>query len=140
MTALLLGRSCCPVPLVGILVFWGGIGMGGWAYPAEFDWRYMTLSTLLSPRQNPVGHLWATLGIVLGGACVGCWALWRARHGERGETARTPWGLWALGWGSIGVAWVGLFLRPVPGLRKGHELLTLLAVAAVCLGVVHLTA
>jgi hypothetical protein len=38
------------------------------------------------------------------------------------------------------MAWVGLFPHPVPGLRKGHEILTLLAFAGVCLGIVCLTA
>lgn len=127
------------MPLLGILAFWGGIGMAGWRYPAEFDWRYMTLSSLLSSSHNPAGHLWASLGIVLSGGCCGCWALWLARQGDRGRPA-PPWGLWALGWGSLCVAWVGLLPRPVPGLRKGHELLTLVAVAAVCLGIVGLTA
>jgi len=125
------------MPLVGILAFWGGLGMAGWCYPAEFDWRYMTLSTLLSAPHNPVGHLWASLGIVLCGGSCGCWALGLAWQGDRGGP---PWGLWALGGGSLGMAWVGLLPRPLPGVRKGHELLTLVAVTAMCLGIVGLTA
>jgi len=131
------GRTGGPVTgLLGILAFWGGIGTAGWCYPTEFDWRYMTLSTLLSSRHNPAGHLWAALGIVVSG----CWALSLARRWRRGAADRRPWGLWALGWGSVCMAWVGLLPRPVPGLRKGHEILTLLAFAGVCLGIVCLTA
>ena len=41
------------IALLGVLVFWGGIAVAERRYPAEFDWRYMTLSTLISPRRNP---------------------------------------------------------------------------------------
>jgi len=55
-----------------------------------------------------------------------------------GPGAPTPWALYALGAGSILLAWIGLLPHPVPGIRKGHEVLTVLAVAAVVLGVVGL--
>ncbi len=126
--------------MLGILAFWGGIGMAGWGYPSEFDWRYLTLSTLLSASRNPAGHLWGAGGLVVSGCCGGCWALALARRWRRGSAERRPWGLWALGGGSVCMAWVGLLPRPVPGLRKGHELLTLLAFAGVCLGIMGLTA
>jgi hypothetical protein len=43
------------ISLVGVLLFWSGIAMAKHLYHGEFDWRYMTLSTLLSPRRNPNG-------------------------------------------------------------------------------------
>ena len=46
------------IALLGVLVFWGGILVAERRYPAEFDWRYMTLSTLISPRRNPAGYVW----------------------------------------------------------------------------------
>jgi hypothetical protein len=44
---------------VGVFFLGGGIVVAKRLYPAEFDWRYMTLSTLLSPLRNPGGYLWA---------------------------------------------------------------------------------
>jgi hypothetical protein len=48
-------RVGAALPLLGVPAFWVGIGIARWCYPAGFDWRHMTLSTLLSPRHNPAG-------------------------------------------------------------------------------------
>jgi hypothetical protein len=54
--------SCATAPL-GVLAFWGGMLMAARRYPSEYDWRYMTLSSLLSPGRDHAGHLWASGGI-----------------------------------------------------------------------------
>ena len=134
------GRVEYLLPLAGVLAFWAGIGMAGWEYPRELDWRYMTLSTLLSPNRNPAGHLWARLGLVLTACCNGWWALALGRHREAERSQRFRWAPWVLGAGSLCMLWVGCLSRPLPWIRKGHEVLTLLAFAGVCLGLLGLSA
>ena len=52
------------VSLAGLAALWAGFGMAAAWYPAEYDWRYMTVSHLLTARDNPSGYLWASGGIV----------------------------------------------------------------------------
>src|SRR5438552_3421132 len=91
------------IALLGVLIFWAGIVVAERRYPAEFDWRYMTLSTLLSPRRNPHGYLWAASGLVLSSLSALCWATaltwrWEGSVGDR------PRGIWLLGWGNLCMA------------------------------------
>jgi hypothetical protein len=80
------GRAAYGAALLGILLFWTGIVVARGLYPGQFDWRYMTLSTLISPHKDPTGYLWAAGGVVLSSVCAFCWAIllgWRAnaKHG-----------------------------------------------------------
>jgi len=132
-------HAALPPALLGALAFWGGILMAGRRYPAEFDWRYMTLSTLLSPRSNPAGYAWAAGGIGCAGVCLVAWTLtMRRRLGH--PSASAPLGLWSLGVGSACMALVGFFPQRLAVLPRLHEFLTLLAFAGLCLGSGLLTA
>jgi len=122
-----------------VLAFWGGILVAERGYPAEFDWRYMTVSNLLSAPHNPAGHLWAAGGIGLSGLC---WLWWTGALFQRWRwraAGDRPHGIWALGWGSVCMVCSGVLPLRLPGLPKGHEILTVLAFIGLCLGVVRLT-
>ncbi len=132
-------QTACAAPLLGVMAFWGGTLIAERRYPSEFDWRYMTLSNLLSPVRNPAGHLWAAGGMGLTGACGVCWAVALARgSGPVAVGERTP-GIWPLGLGSVCMACSGLLPLRLPGVPKGHEILTLFAFAGLCLAMMRLT-
>jgi hypothetical protein len=126
-------------PLLAVLAFWGGVGIAQRRFPAEFDWRYMTLSTLLSPRGNPAGHLWGAAAIGLSGVFGLLWALALVRVAGRRAVGDRLWGAVSLGLGSVGMACSGLLPLRMRGLPKGHEILTVLAFAGLSVGVVCLT-
>jgi hypothetical protein len=113
--------------------------IAGWRYPSEYDWRYITISSLLYPDRNPAGYLWAWTGIVLcalGGlySTVGLAQSW-PRWGTRG----LPAGLWALGFGFIAMLCCALLPERILPIPKGHEALALAAFIGVCIGLAHLT-
>jgi hypothetical protein len=125
------------IPL-GLLAFWGGVLAAAWQYPAEYDWRYMTLTTLLSASHDPAGHLWASAGIALGSLCVLCWAEALARR----WTGEIPGGragaIRLLQFGGICMAGSAVLPQWLLPVRKGHEILVALAFACLCLGMVLL--
>lgn len=125
------------ISLFGVLLFWGGIVLAKRLYPAEFDWRYMTLSTLVSPRHNPKGYPWAAGGVVLSSVCALCWAV-ALRSGADESTTQRPSGISLLIAGSICMAGSVLLPWRLPRLPKEHEILTLFAFAGLCLGMIRL--
>jgi hypothetical protein len=52
---------------VAWLTFFGGVWLAAHRFPGEYDWRYMTISLLLSVHENPHGHWVIALGISLSG-------------------------------------------------------------------------
>jgi hypothetical protein len=122
-----------------VLAFWGGVFGAEWRYPTEFDWRYMTLSTLLSPAGNPAGHWWAAAGLGVSGLCWLWWAVALGRDAGRAAAAQPVRGIWALGFGGVCTACSGVLPLRISGLAKGHEILTILAFFGLCLGSVRLT-
>jgi len=52
---------------VAWLTFFGGVWLAARCFPREYDWRYMVISRLLRPRENPHGHWVIALGISLSG-------------------------------------------------------------------------
>ncbi len=133
-----LRRAACLPALFGVLAFWCGILIAEQRYGAEFDWRYMTVSNLLSPVHNPTGHLWAKGGIGLSGLCWLCWTVAISRGWGQRITGDNPRGIWPLGCGSVCMLCSGVLPLRLPGLPKGHEVLTVLAFVGLCLGVVCL--
>ena len=123
----------------GVLLFWAGMLMAAQRYPSEYDWRYMTISSLVYPDRNPAGHLWASGGIFLCGLCGLCCAVILARRQNSASATDRPAGVRALALGSFCMAWSGLLperLLPVP---KGHEALALTAFLSLCVGIVQMT-
>jgi hypothetical protein len=106
-------------------------------FPAEFDWRYMTLSTLISPHRNPNGYVWAAGGLVLSALSALFWAVVLARRWNGGNGER-PRGIWLLEWGSVCMVFSVMLPWRLPRLPKEHEVLTLFAFAGLCLGMIRL--
>lgn len=124
---------------VGLLAFWGGMWMAARRYPSEFDWRYMTISSLVYPDRNPAGHQWASAGIFLCGLCGLCCAALLARGRHVGAGGKRPVGVPALAVGGFCMAlsaWLPERLLPVP---KGHELLALTAFFSLSISIVQMT-
>jgi hypothetical protein len=125
---------------IGVLALWAGLAMAARRYPTEFDWRYMTMSTLFSPRDNPAGRQWATAGIGLCGLALLFWTgTWHGASPPSTSNAGHPSAIWSLRFGSAFMLGSGLLPLRLPGLPKGHELLTLLAFAGLSVGTVQMT-
>ncbi|SRR5579872_2359090 len=124
-------------PLLEVLAFWGGIVVAEWRYPAEFDWRYMTLSTLISPRRNPHGYLWAATGLVISALLALWWAIALAWTWGRSD-AEKPRGVRLLAWGSVCMVCSVVLPWRLPRQPKEHEIFTLFAFVGLCLGMIRL--
>ena len=113
--------------------------MAGSRYPSEYDWRYMTISSLVYPERNPGGYLWAWGGIMLCGLGGLCWVAVLAWNWEQKSPRGRPVGIWALGLGYA--CMVCCVLLPVRLLHipRSHDLLALFAFIGVCIGTVQLT-
>lgn len=122
---------------LGVLGLWAGILMAGWSYPSEYDWRYMTISRLLSPERNPAGYLWGSGGIVLCGLC-GLW--WTSGLARRWTHARAdgPAGIRPMQIGYVGMACASALPRWLERVPKGHEMLALFAWSSLLLGMMCL--
>ncbi|MGA2315365.1 MAG: hypothetical protein ABSG71_03170 [Thermodesulfobacteriota bacterium] len=52
---------------VAWLTFFGGVWVAAHRFPGEYDWRYMVISRLLRPYENPHGYWVIALGTSLSG-------------------------------------------------------------------------
>ena len=123
---------------LGVLAFWLGMLMAGRSYPSEYDWRYMTISSLVYDDRNPVGYLWARAGIVLCGLAGLYWTAVLAGKGRQSSIAGRPPGIRALGLGFLCMVCCALLPERL-GLPKGHDVLALAAFVGVAIGMVHST-
>jgi|SRR5450755_3222922 hypothetical protein len=94
-------RARCTTTSLGVLAFWGGMLMAGRKYPSEYDWRYMTISSLVYGDRNPNGYLWARAGIVMCALAGLYWTTGLARSRRQSGIAEQPVGIWALGLGYL---------------------------------------
>ena len=122
---------------LGVLAFWGGMFIAERSYPSEYDWRYMTISSLVYGDRNPDGYLWARAGIVLCGLAGLCWTTVLAGEGRRSNIAERPVGRWALGLGYLSMTCCALLPERQVGLPKGHDVLALAAFVGLCIGIVY---
>jgi hypothetical protein len=124
---------------IGVLAFWCGMWMAERLYPSEYDWRYITMSSLVYPDRNPRGYLWAWTGV---GLCALAGLYWTglriARSRQSGRHA-PPAGVRALGVGYLCMMCCGLLPSPLLRLPKLHELLALSAFFGVGTGLVQST-
>src|SRR5215469_15604459 len=116
---------------IGLLAFWMGLGMAAQSYPSEYDWRYMTISSLLYQDRNPHGYGWGRAGLVICGVCGLYWALRGVR--VHGFTAVS------LAAGYLAMVLCALLPSPLFGIPKPHEVLAVTAFIAVCIGVSRLS-
>lgn len=119
------------VTTVGLLAFWTGLGLAARSYASAYDWRYMTISSLLYQDRNPYGYLWGRAGLVTCGVCGLYWVL----KGVRGHGLTTA--SLAAGYGCMALC--ALLPSPLLGVPKSHEILALTAFIAVCVGVTRLS-
>jgi len=138
MRAFLQQASCTAAPL-GTLAFWVGMALAARTYPSEYDWRYITISSLVYTDRNPSGFLWARGGVFLCGVTGLYWTAELLRGWRRLSIAERPIGTWALGLGYLCMTCCALlperrFLGP-----RGHDFLALAAFVGICLGMAVLT-
>ncbi len=133
-------RPTLYVPAVsGVLSFWVGIRIAVLRYPGEFDWRYMTVSSLTSPARDPAGHLWASAGMLLCGLCGLWWATELVRYVNHKSMGSQPDGIAFLRAGLFFMGCAAVLPSWLLRIRKGHEILALLAFAGWCFGILRLT-
>ena len=124
---------------LGTLAFWIGMGLAARSYPSEYDWRYMTMSSLVYAERNPGGFLWARGGLFLCGVAGLYWTAELLRGWRRLYIAQRPIGIWVLGLGYLcmtccAVLPEGRFITP-----RAHDLLALAAFVGICVGLAVLT-
>jgi hypothetical protein len=125
-------RALAPM---GVLAFWAGMVLAARSYPSEFDWRYMPVSNLLFPDRNPAGYQWASLGLVLCSLCGLYWTVLLAR-GRAGKELLQ--GLATLQFGYCCMIFAVVLHPWLIRLERGHEFVSLLAFAGLCIGLVRL--
>ncbi len=123
---------------IGVLAFWAGLLTAARRYPTEYDWRYMTVSNLVSAELNPTGYLWASAGIVFCSLCGLCWATALTQRLNHEGVEYGPSGMRALRFGYISMMCAAVLPRQLLRIQKGHEILAVLAFISVCIGVVCL--
>lgn len=123
----------------GVFAFWVGMLLAARGYPSEYDWRYMTISSLVYPQRNPDGYGWARAGIALCGLGGLYWAAWRLRARNRPGCEQSAAGMRALGLGYLSMTCCALLPERQLGLPRAHDLLALVAFIAICIGLVHAT-
>jgi hypothetical protein len=134
-----LRRTLSAMAPLGVVGFWVGLWAASRLYPSEYDWRYMTISSLLYPDRDPGGYAWAWCGVLLcalGGLC------WVAALGDGSRTTRSSArsiGIGALAFGYVCMVSCAVWPGRLLNLPRGHDLLALLAFVAICVGTVQLT-
>jgi len=132
-------QAWCTTASLGVLAFWGGTVMAARRYPSEYDWRYITISSLVYGDRNPDGYLLARAGIVMCGLAGLYWTTVLIRKWKQPGTAKPPVGIWALGLGYLCMVCCALLPDGLVGIPKGHDLLALAAFVGVSIGMVHST-
>ena len=130
-------RAVAATGILGIAAFWGGVTMAASRYPMEYDWRYMTVSSLLAADRNPAGHLWAAAGIVACGCLGFAWATLLVRLSPRSKTPAGLGGLRAFQFGYFCTALAAALPARLVPLPKAHEILAILAFAGLTYGIVR---
>ena len=124
--------------LLGVFSFWGGMLMAARQFPSEYDWRYMPVSNLLSPEHDPAGYVWASTGIVLCSLCVLCWTTVLVRRWKHEGAGDRPHGIRALQFGVFSMMCAVVLSQWLLRVRRGHEILAVLAFAGLCIGMIRL--
>jgi hypothetical protein len=121
-----------------VLLFWCGLVVAGERYPSEYDWRYMTVSSLLYPDRNPAGYQWAWGGVALCGLGGLWWVATALRSRRFASSSRPPFGLWASGFGYSCMVLCALLPPRFLHIARSHDILALSAFVGVCIGTVQL--
>jgi len=120
---------------VAWLTFFGGLWLAAHRFPRQYDWRYMVISRLLRPHENPHGHWAIALGISLSGLIqIPLPGFFYKRL--RGIS---PWGA-RLGWvfmvlGLAAMILIGITPKHPSFFPKAHDVLAMIAFVALVLSV-----
>jgi hypothetical protein len=129
-------RTTAPL---GVAAFWLGLLQAARSYPSGYDWRYITISSLVYPDRNPRGYLWARAGIALCGLAGMYWTALRIRDAKSLAVAEQGAGLWALGVGYLSMTCGALLPTRQLGIPRAHDLLALVAFISICIGLTSCT-
>ncbi len=131
-------RASCATLIIGLLAFWGGMLMAARMYPSEYDWRYMPVSNLLSFSRNPGGYIWGAAGIVLCGICGLLWTVLLIQRWKHERERIRLKGIRSLQFGYLCLMSAALLSHWLLQIRKGHEIVAVLAFASLLIGMVRL--
>jgi hypothetical protein len=129
-------RAAAPL---GVGAFWCCLWIAAERYPSEYDWRYMTISSLLYPERNPHGYRWAWGGVAVCGLGGLCWVSGLIWNGRPSSGAGRPVGIWVIGLGYICMVCCALLPTPFLHMPRSHDILALCAFVGLCIGTVQLT-
>lgn len=129
----------CASAWAGVLAFWSGLWLAARKYPSEYDWRYMTISSLVYPDRNPEGYRWAWRGLMLCALGGLGWTAVLLRDWRHDSDGRKAIGIWALGVGYLCMVSCAWLPARFPRLPRAHDLLALVSFFALCIGIVVLT-
>jgi hypothetical protein len=132
-------RSWHTAAPLGVLAFWVGMVLAGHSYPSEYDWRYITISSLVYPERNPDGYVWARGGIALCGLAGMYWTALRVRSAKPGAGVEQGVGVWALGVGYLSTMCCAVLPARQLGIPRAHDLLALVAFIGICIGLTSAT-
>jgi hypothetical protein len=135
MPALLRRAVRTPAPF-GVLAFWIGMVTAARGYPTEYDWRYITMSSLVYAERNPGGFLWARAGIALCGLAGLWWTGQLLRSGR--QALAQSFEVRTLGLGYLSMTCCALWPEQLPAFPRAHDLLALVAFVGNCVGTVLL--
>ncbi|HYA94580.1 MAG TPA: DUF998 domain-containing protein, partial [Thermodesulfobacteriota bacterium] len=120
---------------VAWLTFFGAVWLSAQRFPHEYDWRYMTISHLLSVDDNPHGHWIIALGISISGL------IQIPLPGFFYERLRgiSSWGA-GLGWvfmvlGLVAMILTGITPKHPPFFPRAHDVLAMITFLALVLSV-----
>lgn len=120
-----------------------GVASAAARYPTSFDWAYTVISALASRKHNPDGAAWFAGAIAIAMPCLWPVVTLLIRDGSAGRSV-PRWIAVALGTGVVCGTLVGVerlvFFHFSTLMRKGHELLALIAFLSFYVGVVGLYA
>src|SRR5215470_8743582 len=112
---------------LGTLVFWVGMTVAKRSFPSEYDWRYMTISSLVYAQRNPSGFLWARGGILLCGIAGLYWTARLLRRWKQLCILEPPIGTSVLGLGFLCMTCCAMVPEGRFRVPRGHDFLALAA-------------
>jgi hypothetical protein len=118
---------------VGVIAFWTGMSIAAQRFPAQYDWRYMTISVLIYPERNPAGHIFASAALA---ACAFAGLLWVIAL----ASVQRIRGLGILAAGYLCMILSSLLPERLLRVPNGHEVLAILGFISMCGGLVVVSA
>jgi hypothetical protein len=120
---------------VAWLTFLGGVWLAAHRFPGEYDWRYMTISLLLSVHENPHGY-WV---IAVGTSLSGLIQIRLPGFFYRRLCGISPWGA-RLGWvfmvlGVAAMILMGITPKHPSFFPRAHDVLAMITFVALVLSV-----